>query len=375
VGTTVVRSRSSGGRQALASPVRGGESRERRPELPGPSKKRPTLCAVAKVDRLERLTDLVLVLLNSARPLSLRELGEAVPGYPPEGEARRQAFERDKRTLRDQGIAVATETIDGPEQMGYRIRPEDFYLPDLELEPDEQAALNVAVAEVHLGDPSGRDALWRLGIPSSRALAPVADLPSLPALPGLFEAVRSRATVTFRYRDDERHVDPALLRFRMGHWYLAGFDRDRDAARVFRVDRIEGKAKIGKAASAQLPEGFDAEAALPDETWRIGTGPREGAEGVEGEDPTQKVRVRVDALEGPRVIQELGEHCVVSRGADGSVVMELEVSNDRALVSWVLTLGPHAEILDPPEVREAIIEWLRSFSDAGVGASNEDSGP
>jgi predicted DNA-binding transcriptional regulator YafY len=76
---------------------------------------------VARVDRLERLTDLVLVLLNTKRPLTLRELGDAVPGYPPEGEARRQAFERDKRTLRDQGIAVVAEPIEGPEQMGYRI--------------------------------------------------------------------------------------------------------------------------------------------------------------------------------------------------------------------------------------------------------------
>ncbi len=71
----------------------------------------------------------------------------------------------------DQGIAVITEPIDGPEQIGYRIRPEDFYLPDLHLDPDEQAALNVAVAEVHLGDPSGRDALWRLGIPSPQSLS------------------------------------------------------------------------------------------------------------------------------------------------------------------------------------------------------------
>src|ERR1700722_2055598 len=112
---------------------------------------------MARVDRLERLADLVLVLLNTRRPLTLRELADAIPGFPPEGEARRQAFERDKRTLRDQGIAVVAEPIEGPEQMGYRIRPGDFSLPSLQLEGDEQAALNVAVAEGHLGDPSGRD--------------------------------------------------------------------------------------------------------------------------------------------------------------------------------------------------------------------------
>ena len=304
---------------------------------------------MARVDRLERLTDLVLVLLNATRPLTLRELGDAVPGFPPEGEARRQAFERDKRTLRDQGIAVITEPIEGPEQMGYRIRPEDFYLPDLQLEPDEQAALNIAVAEVHLGDPSGRDALWRLGIPSLESLAPVANLPSLPALPVLFGAVRSRATVTFEYRGELRHVDPALLRFRQGWWYLAGFDRDRDAARTFRVDRMDGTPTTGTPGSACLPPDFDAEAAIPDEPWKI------------GEEATRSVRVLVDALEGPRVVQQLGEQSVSEHRSDGSVVVELEVSNKSALISWVLALGTHAEVLEPPEVRAAIVEWLSAF--------------
>jgi proteasome accessory factor B len=316
---------------------------------------RPTLAPVARVDRLERLTDLVLVLLNTKRPLTLRELGDAVPGFPPEGEARRQAFERDKRTLRDQGIAVVVEPIEGPEQMGYRIRPEDFYLPDLLLEPDEQAALNVAVAEVHLGDPSGRDALWRLGIPSPQVLPPVAALPSLPALPALFDAVRSRSSVTFEYRGEQRHIDPALLRFRHGRWYIVGFDRDRKAARTFRVDRVEGSVSVGKSGSTELPEGFDGEAALPDDPWKI------------GEEETRPVRVLIDSLEGPRVVQQLGDNSVSETRDDGSVVVELQVSNEEALISWVLALGPHAEVLSPPKVRAGVVQWLRSFDDSGRG--------
>jgi predicted DNA-binding transcriptional regulator YafY len=319
------------------------------------SREPPTLSPVARVDRLERLTDLVLVLLNTTRPLSLRELADAIPGFPPEGEARRQAFERDKRTLRDQGIAVVTEPIDGPEQIGYRIRPEDFYLPDLDLEPDEQAALNVAVAEVHVGDPSGRDALWRLGIPSPRSLAPVAALPSLPALPGLFEAVRSRSHVSFGYRGETREVDPGLLRFRQGRWYLVGLDRDRGAPRTFRVDRIEGIPIAAERGSGALPDDFDAEGALPDEPWKV------------GEDEIRPVRVLVDALEGPRVVQELGVGSVSETHPDGSVEVSLEVSNEPALVSWVLSLGPHAEILEPTELRDGIVAWLRGFVGVAEG--------
>jgi predicted DNA-binding transcriptional regulator YafY len=181
----------------------------------------------------------------------------------------------------------------------------------------------------------------------------------LPALPALFEAVRSRSSVTFEYRSEQRHIDPALLRFRQGRWYLVGFDRDRDAARTFRVDRIEGSPSTGKPGSAVLPEGFDAEAALPDEPWKI------------GEDETRPVRVLVDSLEGPRVVQQLGDNSVSERRSDGSVVVELQVANEEALISWVLALGPHAEVLSPPEVRTGIVEWLRSFELVPVGEDDQ----
>src|SRR5580692_13215871 len=121
------------------------------------------MAAPARLDRLERVTDLVLVLLNTEHPLTLDAIAIHVPGYPEEHSARRQAFERDKRLLRDEGIPVLTQRLPGHEQYGYQIDRDSFYLPDLDLEPDEQVALHLAVAGVHLGDPSGRDALLKLG--------------------------------------------------------------------------------------------------------------------------------------------------------------------------------------------------------------------
>jgi predicted DNA-binding transcriptional regulator YafY len=131
-----------------------------------------------------------------------------------------------------------------------------------------------------------------------------------------------------------------------------GFDRDRKAARTFRVDRLVGSPSIGKPGSVELPKGFDAEAALPDEPWKV------------GEDETRPVRVLVDSLEAPRVVQQLGENSISETRPDDSVVVELQVSNEAALISWVLALGPHAEVLSPPQVRAAVVEWLRSFDDA-----------
>jgi len=310
------------------------------------------------VDRLERLTDLVLVLLRDGRPKTLREIASEVPGYPEqEGEARRQAFERDKRTLRDGGIEVTAIAIDGPEQVGYVIRPEDYYLPALDLAPDEQTALNLAVAGVHLGDPSGRDALWRLGLPATAGARPVAELPALPALPELYDAIRSRATVHFEYRGDARRVDPAVLRFHGGWWYLVGYDLDRGAPRTFRVDRMGGVPRAGEPGSARLPEGFDPDD-LPDVPWRMGDG------------APVTVELRVDATLGGLVVDEVGDAALAGREADGSVLLRLDVTNVAALRSWVLELGDHAEVLAPAALRAELVAWLESVGAAPVtGAS------
>lgn len=300
------------------------------------------------VDRLERLTNLVLVLLDQ-RPKSLREIATEVPGYPGEGEARRQAFERDKRTLRDGGVTISTVDIGGKEQTGYTIRAEDYYLPALDLEPDEQAALNLAVTGVHLGEPSGRDALWRLGLPTAAATRPLAGLPSLPALPLLYDAVRRRATTTFSYRGEQRHVAPAALAFRRGWWYLVGFDTDKGAPRSFRVDRMDGQPSVGAHDSARLPEGFDPDTVLPGDPWKVGEG-----------EPVM-VDVLVDGPMASLVVGEVGEHAVAERRGDGAVVIRLEVTNVDALRTWVLEMSDHAEVLAPPEVRANVVAWLESM--------------
>jgi predicted DNA-binding transcriptional regulator YafY len=58
---------------------------------------------------------------------------------------------------------------------------------------------------------------------------------------------------------------------------------------------------------------------------------------------------------------------------DGSVEVVLEVSNDAALISWVLSLGPHAEILEPPDLREQIVSWLEGFATGEVPGHEEAS--
>ena len=75
-------------------------------------------------DRAERLTNLLALLLETRRPLTLHEIASELESqYPEGGQARRAAFERDKAALREIGVEISTETFGGDRagEMGYRI--------------------------------------------------------------------------------------------------------------------------------------------------------------------------------------------------------------------------------------------------------------
>jgi predicted DNA-binding transcriptional regulator YafY len=324
--------------------------------------------APPKLDRLERVTDLVLVLLETEQPLTLDAIAHQVPGYPAEHSARRQAFERDKRLLRDEGIPVRTERLPGNEQYGYLIERDSFYLPDLKLEADEQVALHLAVAGVHLGDPSGRDALLKLGAAGLGDVRPIAAMVPPAALIELFEAVRVRAAASFSYRGEPRQVVPVGLWFRFGHWYLVAYDLDREDQRTFRVDRIDGEVTRSETSSAgALPDhvDIDVRAAVPEEPWQT-----EGDDGVD-------VRIRVDAVVARRVADEVGEDKVVARHPDGSIDVLLAVSSFPSIRSWLVGLLNHAVVMEPPAFRDDMIAWLEALAtsvSADGGASSPRAG-
>jgi proteasome accessory factor B len=300
------------------------------------------------IDRLERLTNLVATLLDTRRPLTLDEIVELVPGYPDDKASYRRQFERDKETLRGIGIPMRLEPIDelGPEQ-GYRIPPDEYYLPSLDLTPEEQAALHVAVTAVRLeGGLAPAEALWKLGGREGDAATAIAALPTVPALPALFDAYRSRASVAFRYRGELRHIDPWGILFRRGHWYVVGHDHDRSDRRSFRVDRIEGEIDAGPARTFEPPARLAPGAMLRDEPWRY------------GDDEVVNARVAVDVMHAAAVIDQVGEDAVVERRNDGGIVVELPVTNTDAFRSFVLGLLDGAEVVAPPELRDDVRAWL-----------------
>jgi len=146
--------------------------------------------------------NLTATLLDTRRPLSLDQIADRLePGYPDDLAARRRSFERDKETLRDMGIPISVESTDSlGGESGYRIRPSDYYLPDLDLTIQERAALHIAVTAVRVGSDAGRAGLTKLGGIEGPGSTPIARLDLSGELAGCFDAVVKRAPLFFSYR-------------------------------------------------------------------------------------------------------------------------------------------------------------------------------
>ena len=302
------------------------------------------------MNRLERLINLVAALLAAERPLDREELRERIPGYAEDDASFRRAFERDKDALRDMGIPLLLEKVDptnADSPIGYRIPKDEYYLADPELAPDELAALHLAVTTVRLEGSEAAPALWKLGGGTGAPAGTVAALPGSEHLAHLFGAVAESRTVTFGYRGGTRTVDPHRLAFRNGYWYLAGFDRDKQAQRSFRLDRLDTPATAGPPGAFDRPA---TPATRPPAPWEM------------GDEDEVVARVLVDGDQAQRVTAELGEEAVVERRDDGAVVVELRVTNRGALRSWVLDRLDRAELLAPPELRTELVEWLQALA-------------
>ena len=67
-------------------------------------------------------------------------------------------------------------------------------------------------------------------------------------------------------------------------------------------------------------------------------------------------------MQAPWVRSLAGDEAVFGTGPDGTTYFRLPVTNRRAFRSFVLGLLDHAEVVGPPEVRDEIVEWLRSLA-------------
>ena len=315
--------------------------------------------------RTERLVNLVICLLSTRRFLTAAQIAATVPGYghdpddPRDHEAFQRKFERDKAELRELGVPLETGTASVfDSEPGYRIAHREYALPDIPLEPDEAAAVGIAArlwqhAGLAAAASSGLAKLRAAGIDvdpqATLGLEPVVTVD--PAFGPLTTATRDRRTASFAYRvpsgDDptRRRLQPWGVACWRGRWYVIGHDLDRDATRCFRLSRIVGAVKVtGRPGAYTPPPDVD----LISHVARF-SGPVE---------PTGQatVLVRPGRAAGLRRWARRS-----GAGPDGDRLL-LPYSCSDSLAGTLAGYGSDVRVLDPPELREAVIQRLKEIA-------------
>jgi proteasome accessory factor B len=310
--------------------------------------------------------NLTTLLLETRTPLTLERIAfELAQHYGDEqSEAQRTLFERDKRALRDAGVPIRQTVLAGADagKSAYWIDRSEYELGDLGLDPDEREALLLALMTLRLEQPGQDEAALKLAVreagrsASNRAVTAV--VAPHPAVEQLHSAVTERREVAFDYRGRRRRLHPFGLLSRNGYWYVVGHDVDAGDQRTFRLDRLDSEVALGKPAAFERPPGFRVSEAFPADARRIGESTTSGSPG--GDHATSAV-VRVDPHVAGVVLAELGETAVVRREDDGHVHFRVPCSNQDAFRAWLFGFLEHAEVLEPPDVRGHVVDWLRAI--------------
>jgi proteasome accessory factor B len=314
---------------------------------------------------LERLINLVALLLDARRPLTFERIRSLMPAYQ-QGDvaSAKRMFERDKDTLREVGIPVELAPTDAWEvEQGYRIPKDQYYLPEVGFTQDEVWALFVAAhapgeggeAELAFQKLSTGAETNVLTAMAERTAAPGVD-PSGPHLGALADALARRRSVRFRYRSSQgkpgpREVDPYSLVFRSGHWYLVGLDRARGDVRSFRLSRVTSPAKeIGEASAP--PKGFDASRLLEAGPWGLGQ-------------PAARARVAFSPKVAWWAVRDVPGAAVLKSRKDGWVETDVPASQSDSFVSWILSFGPDARVYSPRSIRDQVVARLEALAADG----------
>lgn len=303
----------------------------------------------------ERIMNLAICLLMARRFIDKAQLRGLVVGYGGLSDgAFERTFERDKDELRAMGVPVETGSNSSlfPDDIGYRIRRQDFELPPLDVTPAEATALGLAsrvwdTAGLAESTVSALAKLRAAGIdpdPSPQlGLAPSVGARE-PSFEVLWSATLTRTPVTFGYRGQQRRLQPWGMAYRRGSWYVVGYDESRQDERMFKLARVEGLATLaGKPGSYQVPDGTDL-AAL-----------------VASLEPRQPDAVAVLAIRHDRApdLRRRGRPVALDcELPPGFAAYEVDYANQNDFAAEVAAHGPDVLACAPDQLRSAVVEQL-----------------
>ena len=167
-----------------------------------------------------------------------------------------------------------------------------------------------------------------------------------PKIETIQDAIGDRRLIKFRYYaptgESTRTVEPYYLVFRWSSWYLWGWCLKRKDFRLFKLNRMDGVQKTGKTFECR-------DATMPDlSNERIFPG------GI-------KVKALFDADQKWRLVEEFGSSCFTETD-DGRLLFTADYTDMDNLITWIMTFGDKAEVLEPKEARKKIALMVQKMT-------------
>jgi predicted DNA-binding transcriptional regulator YafY len=138
--------------------------------------------------------------------------------------------------------------------------------------------------------------------------------------------------------------------------YLIGHDEPADAMRTYKVERIQSASLTQD--RYEIPSDFDPDRWLA-HSWGIWSSDTT---------PTFRVRLRFDAAVAHRVREAIWHRSQqLTELTDGGVELAVTVAGIVEIKPWILSWGDGVEVLDPPELREAVAVAVRAAAERYAG--------
>ena len=164
------------------------------------------------------------------------------------------------------------------------------------------------------------------------------------------QKVRLRYYTATRGQRSERVTHPYHLHFARGEWILIAHDENRDELRCFNIARIEELSECDQHFQRDLD--FDAKQYVGEMFV------------AERGDKLVEIAVRFDEYQS-RYIRERTWHPQqkpLEEQDDGGVVLRFPASGLNEIARWVMGYGRHAQVLEPPQLRQIVRDHLRELS-------------
>ena len=164
----------------------------------------------------------------------------------------------------------------------------------------------------------------------------------------LMNAIETKTKIEILYRspfsqEDRRHLlCPAGMYFRSDNLYLYAYDPEYKASTSYAVSRIK-ELSLMYDEHYSLPEGTSMIEALQDPFGVVLSKP-------------QKVKVHISSKQAYyEKEKQWPEDTIISECDDGSIYMELTISDPYAFRTWALSLGKECRVISPND----LVKWIR----------------